>query len=106
MTADPCSGDSAGASDAPGHDGPPVIDAQCLLAPGNAGRPPPPAVAAAIAAAAARWGFFQLVNHGSDAALLRRMVAAMEAFFDLPLEDKLKVGRRGLHITTPAACVS
>ncbi len=34
----------------------------------------------------------QLVNHGADAALLARMTAAMHAFFDLPLEDKLKVG--------------
>lgn len=34
----------------------------------------------------------QLVNHGADAGLLARMTAAMHAFFDLPLEEKLKVG--------------
>ncbi|KAL4448553.1 hypothetical protein ABPG75_005772 [Micractinium tetrahymenae] len=71
---------------------PPVIDGQQFLAPGNTA-PPPAEVAKAIAQAASTAGFFQLVNHGADAELLARMTAAMHAFFDLPLEEKLKVRR-------------
>lgn len=71
---------------------PPIIDGQQFLAPGNTA-PPPAEVAHAIAQAASAAGFFQLINHGADAALLARMTAAMHAFFDLPLEDKLKARR-------------
>jgi isopenicillin N synthase-like dioxygenase len=73
-----------------GPDGPPVIDAQQLLRPGATDVPEQ--VAAAIAAAASSWGFFQLVNHGCDDAVLQRMNSAMHSFFDLPLETKLQVG--------------
>ncbi|EFN50719.1 hypothetical protein CHLNCDRAFT_10090, partial [Chlorella variabilis] len=51
------------------------------------------AVAAEIARAASSWGFFQLVNHGSDVAVLQRMTRAMHSFFDLPLETKLQAKR-------------
>lgn len=70
--------------------GPPVIDAQQLFAPERAGAPPPPEVAAAISAACSSWGFFQLTNHGSSAALLERMDAEARAFFALPLDRKLQ----------------
>ena len=71
---------------------PPVIDGRGFLGPGAAAAAVPPEVAAAVAAAASSHGFFQLVNHGADGALLSRMQAAMRAFFDLPLDDKLEVG--------------
>lgn len=74
-----------------GEESPPLIDAQQLFSPGSA--EPAPAVAAAIAAAACKWGFFQLTNHGSDAAVLQRMQAAMRAFFDLPMDIKQQVRR-------------
>jgi isopenicillin N synthase-like dioxygenase len=78
-----------------------VIDAQRFLAPENAaGAAVPAEVAAAIAAAASTHGFFQLVNHGCEPALLHRMTAAMHAFFDLDLDAKLAVGdarRRAGH---------
>lgn len=68
-----------------------MIDAGQLLAPGDTAAPPA-AVAAAIAAAASTWGFFQLTNHGLDAAALARLTRAMHSFFDLDLEVKLQVG--------------
>lgn len=85
---------------------PPVIDAQRFLAPENAaGAAVPPEVAAAIAAAASTHGFFQLVNHGCEPALLHRMTAAMHAFFDLDLETKLAVGARlWVGMAFPAPC--
>ena len=86
------SGEEGGPAGPAQHEGPPVIDAQQFLAPENADQLPPAAVAQAVAAAASTWGFFQLVNHGSDAALLSRKQQAMQSFFELPLETKLEVG--------------
>uniref|UniRef100_A0A7N0TF42 Fe2OG dioxygenase domain-containing protein n=1 Tax=Kalanchoe fedtschenkoi TaxID=63787 RepID=A0A7N0TF42_KALFE len=39
------------------------------------------------------WGFFQVVNHGVDAAVRERVEAAARRFFALPLEEKRKVRR-------------
>uniref|UniRef100_A0A7N0VKC7 Non-haem dioxygenase N-terminal domain-containing protein n=1 Tax=Kalanchoe fedtschenkoi TaxID=63787 RepID=A0A7N0VKC7_KALFE len=39
------------------------------------------------------WGFFQVVNHGVDAAVRDRFEAAARRFFALPLEEKRKVLR-------------
>lgn len=38
-------------------------------------------------------GFFQITGHSVSADLQQRFVAAITAFFDLPLEDKLAVGQ-------------
>jgi isopenicillin N synthase-like dioxygenase len=38
-------------------------------------------------------GFFVLVNHGMPQATIDRMHALAQAFFDLPIEEKLKVAR-------------
>ncbi|KAI4299549.1 hypothetical protein L6164_032996 [Bauhinia variegata] len=40
--------------------------------------------------ASKEWGFFQIINHGVAEDLLHRMKAAAAAFFDLPLEEKMK----------------
>jgi isopenicillin N synthase-like dioxygenase len=104
MTTDPQPGGNARHA-SPGE--PPVIDAQQLLAPANASAPPPPEVASAIADAASTWGFFQLTNHGMDAAVLHRMTRAMHSFFDLDLETKLQVrpaARSGTLIGVFSAC--
>lgn len=89
MTTDPQPSGNGAHHASPGE--PPVIDAQQLLAPANASAPPPPEVASAIADAASTIGFFQLTNHGMDAAVLQRMTRAMHSFFDLDLETKLQV---------------
>ncbi|KAK9145139.1 hypothetical protein Sjap_005042 [Stephania japonica] len=34
------------------------------------------------------WGFFQLINHGVDEELIRKMASNAEEFFNLPLEEK------------------
>ncbi|PKA60064.1 S-norcoclaurine synthase 1 [Apostasia shenzhenica] len=39
------------------------------------------------------WGFFQLINHGIDEDVIKKMVGALEEFFKLPLEEKEKVGQ-------------
>ncbi|KAI3436008.1 hypothetical protein D9Q98_002065 [Chlorella vulgaris] len=91
MTTDPQPSGNGAHHASPGE--PPVIDAQQLLAPANASAPPPPEVASAIADAASTIGFFQLTNHGMDAAVLQRMTRAMHSFFDLDLETKLQARR-------------
>jgi isopenicillin N synthase-like dioxygenase len=48
-------------------------------------------VADLIAAACESWGFFQLIHHGVDEEILRRLTAAMQAFFDLSKAEKAKV---------------
>lgn len=80
-----------------------MIDAQQLLRPGTTDVPA--AVAAEIARAASSWGFFQLVNHGSDVAVLQRMTRAMHSFFDLPLETKLQVRGRAVFQRAAAPLV-
>jgi isopenicillin N synthase-like dioxygenase len=50
-------------------------------------------VASALPAACERWGVFQIVNHGVPATELAELDAAMNAFFDRPLEEKHRVRR-------------
>ncbi len=79
----------AGPAQAP--DSLPVIDIAELLLDSTslASRP----VIDDIAAACRRWGFFQAVNHGIPDALLARVREKTHAFFDLPIDAKLKVLR-------------
>lgn len=46
-----------------------------------------------LAAACRNIGFYTIVNHGVPSRLLDDLHAAMRAFFALPLEEKLRVGR-------------
>src|SRR4051812_32606853 len=46
-------------------------------------------VAAALDAACSSIGFLQVVNHGVSEQLRRGVLSASDAFFDLPLEQKL-----------------
>nr|ALR74635.1 gibberellin biosynthesis-related protein GA20ox3 [Salvia miltiorrhiza] len=50
--------------------------------------------AAQIRTACSNHGFFQVVNHGVDLALVRAAHQHMDAFFSLPLARKLAVGRQ------------
>ena len=59
-----------------------------------AGDPPALArVAAELAEPCAAWGVFQIVGHGVDAAELDEFEVAMNAFFDRPRDEKLRVRR-------------
>jgi isopenicillin N synthase-like dioxygenase len=51
------------------------------------------AVARAIGRACEDIGFFTIVGHGVDAALVRQMDEVSRAFFDLPVSDKQRVRR-------------
>ncbi|KAK9667945.1 hypothetical protein RND81_13G022700 [Saponaria officinalis] len=44
--------------------------------------------------AASTYGFFQVVNHGVDVALLDRLVEAIRAFFEQPDEEKIRYYNR------------
>jgi len=68
----------------------PVIDVAPLLAGAEAERRD---VARAIGRACEDIGFFTIVGHGVEAALVRRMSDVSRAFFDLPLADKQRVRR-------------
>ncbi|KAL6642102.1 hypothetical protein ACP70R_020283 [Stipagrostis hirtigluma subsp. patula] len=45
-------------------------------------------VVEAIGDACKNWGFFQVVNHGVDIDVVKRMRGAWREFFDLPLDEK------------------
>ena len=49
-----------------------------------------PDAPAAIDAACRESGFFQVVNHGLDLTLAEDLLAALETFFHLPAEVKLR----------------
>ncbi|KAG6510093.1 gibberellin 20 oxidase 1-B-like [Zingiber officinale] len=66
----------------------PFIDLAGLLSGDLAG------VARSVAAACERHGFFQVVNHGIDAALLEEAHRCVEAFFGMPLTEKQRAQRR------------
>ncbi|XP_010920852.1 jasmonate-induced oxygenase 1 isoform X4 [Elaeis guineensis] len=64
----------------------PVIDLDSLACTdGTADRA---AVVRAVSDACRDWGFFQVVNHGVDPRLMRRMREAWRGFFHLPMEAK------------------
>ncbi|GFQ02015.1 gibberellin 20 oxidase 1-b [Phtheirospermum japonicum] len=50
--------------------------------------------AAQIRSACLKYGFFQVVNHGVDARLICSAQQHMDAFFNLPLTQKLSVKRK------------
>ncbi|XP_060191258.1 oxoglutarate-dependent flavonoid 7-O-demethylase 1-like [Lycium barbarum] len=41
------------------------------------------------------WGFFQVVNHGVSSSLVEKVKSEIQAFFDLPLEEKKKFEQQG-----------
>ncbi|MEM6708784.1 MAG: 2OG-Fe(II) oxygenase family protein [Pseudomonadota bacterium] len=51
------------------------------------------ATQAELADACSRWGFFQLTHHGVNANEQQGLLAAMRAFFDLPLPRKRAIAR-------------
>lgn len=73
-----------GAKDAAGEHVIPVVD----MASSSRG-----ALVADIAAACAKFGFFQVVNHGVNAALIQRCEAEAHKMFELPLDVKERVHR-------------
>jgi len=52
-----------------------------------------PATLAALDAACRKWGFFQVVNHGVPAEVIRATFDAAHVFFALPLEAKRAISR-------------
>lgn len=63
----------------------PVIDLASLASDGAVHCP---AVVQAVSSACRDWGFFQVVNHGVDPDLMRRMREVWRGFFHLPMEAK------------------
>ncbi|PSS14444.1 Protein DOWNY MILDEW RESISTANCE like [Actinidia chinensis var. chinensis] len=63
----------------------------------------------AIASACAHWGFFRIINHGIEISLMEEMLKAVEGFFQLPWEEKMKYAsedvmnpvRYGTSLNTP-----
>ncbi|GMH07697.1 hypothetical protein Nepgr_009537 [Nepenthes gracilis] len=47
-----------------------------------------------IRTACSRHGFFQVTNHGVDGGLIREAQDALAAFFELPIDEKLRVRRK------------
>ena len=68
----------------------PVIDIAPFVAGSRGGKQ---AVAAAVGRACSDIGFFSIVGHGVPEALVARMYDVSRRFFDLPLEEKLKLKR-------------
>ncbi|XP_035830187.1 2-oxoglutarate-Fe(II) type oxidoreductase hxnY isoform X2 [Helianthus annuus] len=62
---------------------------------------PPAAVVPAVSLVAATveacidYGFFYLINHGVEEQLLQNVFDESRKFFSLPLEEKMKLGRKG-----------
>uniref|UniRef100_A0A0D3H5S7 Non-haem dioxygenase N-terminal domain-containing protein n=1 Tax=Oryza barthii TaxID=65489 RepID=A0A0D3H5S7_9ORYZ len=61
----------------------PVVDMARLLDPEHR-----EAEVAWLGSACRSWGFFQLINHGVDEAVMQKMKDNTVHFFELPLEDK------------------
>eukprot|EP01018_Ginkgo_biloba_P039309 Gb_35595 [translate_table: standard] len=61
----------------------PVIDLQ------NIKGDLPNSIIRAIGTACQEWGCFQVVNHGIDSSVMRRMMEAARDFFELPAEEKM-----------------
>uniref|UniRef100_J3MIV6 Non-haem dioxygenase N-terminal domain-containing protein n=1 Tax=Oryza brachyantha TaxID=4533 RepID=J3MIV6_ORYBR len=66
----------------------PVVDLGEFLAAGSGG------IARAVAEACERHGFFQVVNHGVDPALLAEAYRCCDAFYARPLAEKQRARRR------------
>uniref|UniRef100_A0A0D3H5T1 Fe2OG dioxygenase domain-containing protein n=1 Tax=Oryza barthii TaxID=65489 RepID=A0A0D3H5T1_9ORYZ len=67
----------------------PVVDMARLLDPEHR-----EAEVALLGSACRSWGFFQLINHGVDEAVIQKMKDNTVQFFELPLEDKNTVAVR------------
>lgn len=46
-------------------------------------------------------GFFYLINHGVEDELIKRVFDESKKFFSLPVEEKMKLERKGLTGYTP-----
>ncbi|RZC86593.1 hypothetical protein C5167_029944 [Papaver somniferum] len=69
----------------------PVIDMQNLLSSDNViGK----LELDKLHSACKEWGFFQLVNHGVDALLVENLKSEIRGFFELPMSEKLKYGKK------------
>jgi isopenicillin N synthase-like dioxygenase len=68
----------------------PIVDMARARSPDPAARA---ALVADVAAACEKFGFFQVVNHGVDAALIRRCETEAHHMFELPLDVKERVHR-------------
>nr|CAB3500359.1 unnamed protein product [Digitaria exilis] len=55
------------------------------------------AAAAAVRQACVEHGFFYVTNHGVDSTLMESLFAESKAFFDLPMEEKMKLQRSSNH---------
>lgn len=73
------------------HDRIPVVDLAPLRTRGDVGARA--ALVASIAAACEKFGFFQVVNHGIDQALVERCERVAHEMFELPLDVKERVHR-------------
>ncbi|KAJ4951228.1 hypothetical protein NE237_028060 [Protea cynaroides] len=67
---------------------PPVIDMSIIG--GASGTAEKKAMLELLGSACREWGLFQVVNHGISPALLDEVKRVSRAFFDLPMEEKLK----------------
>ncbi|XP_025797414.1 2-oxoglutarate-Fe(II) type oxidoreductase hxnY-like isoform X1 [Panicum hallii] len=59
------------------------------------------AAAASVRQACVEHGFFYVTNHGVDGALIEAVFAESKGFFDLPMEEKMKLQRRNHRGYTP-----
>lgn len=75
-----------------------LIDAEGLFNPDNANNLPSLELSRKIIEACKEWGFFMITNHGFSPSLLEEMTDGMHRFFDMTLEEKIKVGVRVLHV--------
>ncbi|MCD7460160.1 hypothetical protein HAX54_042969 [Datura stramonium] len=68
----------------------PVIDMKKLLE-NNTGDDDDDSELKRLHLACKEWGFFQLVNHGVSSLLLEKVKSEIQAFFQLPMEEKKKL---------------
>ncbi|XP_021757826.1 2-oxoglutarate-Fe(II) type oxidoreductase-like [Chenopodium quinoa] len=57
--------------------------------------------AATLRQACIDFGFFYIVNHGVDKEMFKKLFEESQKFFTLPLEDKMRVARKGICGYTP-----